>query len=221
MRTWILPSMLGIFLASGCGQSAPEGGGSATPAPPLPEAQQEATPDPEAAAAQGKKVVMIVAHQNFRDEELFKPREILQQAGVKVTIASSALTPARGMLGGTVKPDLLVKDVNALDYDAVVFVGGTGAKEYWEDTKAHEIARRAAEEGKVVAAICLAPVTLANANLLRDKKATVWKSEAGRIEAKGAVYTGRSVEVDGRIITADGPESAEKFGRALVEALAE
>jgi len=216
MRIWILALMLGMLLPWGCGQGAPGEGEGQTPAPPPPAEQPEATVAPD---AHGKKVVMILAHQNFRDEELFKPREVLQQAGAEVTIASSALTPARGMLGGTVKPDLLVKDVNPQDYDAVVFVGGPGAKEYWEDEKAHEIARLALEKEKIVAAICIAPVTLANAGVLKGKRATVWPSEAGRLRAAGAIYTGRNVETDGRIITADGPQSAERFGQALRDAL--
>jgi len=164
---------------------------------------------------------MIIAHQNFRDEELLKPREILQQAGAEIIIASSSLAPARGALGATVKPDLLLKDVNPADYAAVVFVGGPGAKEYWEDQKAHEIARLALDKDRILAAICIAPVTLANAGVLKGKKATVWPSEAPRLKAAGAIYTAQHVETDGPIITADGPESAAQFGRALLKALAE
>jgi protease I len=169
--------------------------------------------------AAGKKVVMIVSHRDFRDEELFKPRQILEKEGVEVTVASSDLTLAKGMLGGEEKPDMLMRDIDTAEYDAVLFVGGAGATEYWDDRKAHEIARQAQDGGKLVGAICIAPVTLANAGLLDGKKATVWKSEAGRLRAQGATYTGHDVEVDGRIITANGPQSAEKFGRAVLAAL--
>jgi len=217
MRNWMLLMTVAVLLICGSGQeTAGQQGGESGEAG-APAAEEDAP----AARIEGKTVVMIVAHRNFRDEELFKPRSILEEAGGKVTIASSSLEAARGMLGGSAKPDVLVKDIDAKDYDAVVFVGGPGAKEYWEDGKAHAIARRAAEEGKVLAAICIAPVTLANAGVLKGKKVTVWKSEANRVKAKGAVYTGGDVETDGRVITADGPESAEKFGRALVRALSE
>jgi len=214
MRGWMLLTMLVALVASGCGGETvgQQGGGASSPA--TEEGAETAIPDID-----GKRIVMIVAHRDFRDEELFAPRTILEEAGGEVIVASSSLEPARGMLGGTVAPDVLVKDIDAADYDAVVFVGGTGAKEYWEDERAHAIARRAVEEGKVLAAICIAPVTLANAGVLRDKSATVWKSEAERLKAKGARYAGRDLEIDGRIITADGPESAEKFGRAIAEAL--
>jgi protease I len=213
MRIWMLPGTFAVLFALGCGQQ------TAGQTSSQPSSTPTAAAAEEAASAEGKKVVMIIAHRNFRDEELLRPRSVLEKAGAKVTIACSSLTPAKGMLGATVKPDLLLKDVKPEDYHAVLYVGGPGAKEYWDDKKAHEVARQALDKGKVLGAICIAPVTLANAGLLDGKKATVWPSEAGRLRAQGANYTGSDVEVDGRIITASGPEAAEKFGRAVLKAL--
>jgi len=173
------------------------------------------------ADAAGKKVLMIIAEKDFRDEELKEPRRILEAAGMKVTLASTSLGKARGMLGYEVQPDVLLKDVKVEEYDAVVFVGGSGSSQYWNDALAHKIANEAYSQGKLVGAICIAPVTLANAGLLEGKKATVWPSEAGKLEAKGAEYTGRPVERDGRIITGSGPQAAEEFGRTLLSALQE
>ncbi len=166
-----------------------------------------------------KTVLMIVAHQNYRDEELEKPKEIIAAAGGKVVIASSALGEARGMLGGSIKPQLLLKDASPKSYDAVVFVGGVGASQYWNDPKALSLARQAYSDGKIVAAICIAPVTLANAGVLKGKKATVWPSEKDKLISKGAEYTGAKVQTDGKIITADGPSSAAEFGQEIVKAL--
>ncbi len=53
-----------------------------------------------------KKVLMIIAHENFRDEELLTPKQIFEKNGIKVTIASTDTTPAKGMLGAVVKPDV-------------------------------------------------------------------------------------------------------------------
>jgi protease I len=167
----------------------------------------------------GKKVVMIIAEKDFRDEELFDTKEIIEKAGAEVTVASSSLKAAKGMLGGTQKPDILLKDVAAEKFDAVVFVGGTGASQYWEDDAALSLARTAAGSGRLVCAICIAPVTLANAGLLDGKKATVWKDQAGTIQRKGGKYTKARVETDGNIITADGPRSSKEFARAIVRAL--
>lgn len=169
----------------------------------------------------GKKVVMIIASKDFRDEELARPKALLEAEGAEVNLASSNMEPVKGMLGSKVKPDMLYSQIKPDEYDAVIFVGGVGASQYWNDKTAHSLAREALEAGKIVGAICIAPVTLAQAGILKDKKATVWPSEAGRLKAKGAVYTGASVTVDGKVITADGPESADAFGQAIIKVLKE
>ncbi|MGB9920183.1 MAG: DJ-1/PfpI family protein [Moorellales bacterium] len=199
-RIQLLALLAVAVLAAGCGRG------------------EKSAPVPAGSPAD-KKVVMVVAHRDFRDEEFFEPKKILEERGAKVLVASSSLEEARGMLGGTLKPDLPLKDVRAADYDAVIFVGGEGAREYWDDLEAHRVAREALEQGKVLGAICLAPVTLANAGVLSGRKATVWHDEAARLEASGAEYTGARVEVDGRVVTAGGPESAKEFGEAVARLL--
>ena len=164
------------------------------------------------------KVQLVVAQEGFRDEELLEPKRLFEKQGAVVTIASSRLGEAQGMLGARITPHLLLDSVRVEACDAVVFVGGSGAKEYWEHPKAHAIARAASDSGKVVCAICIAPVTLANAGVLKGRRATVWGSGAP-LEAKGATYTGAAVEVDGNIVTADGPGSAREFGKAIVGVL--
>lgn len=166
-----------------------------------------------------KRVVMIIAQDDFRDEELLQPKEILKKSGIEVKIASTTLDSVKGMLGAKVKPDILFRDVQAKDFDAVIFVGGSGASQYWNDPLAHKLAQDAAGLNKVLAAICIAPVTLSNAGLLKGKRATVWSSESEKLKAGGANYTGRPVEKDGNIITASGPAAATEFGYEIVRAL--
>jgi protease I len=168
-----------------------------------------------------KKILMIIASQNFRDEEFSVPKKLFEEQGAQVTVASSKLSASKGMLGMKVKPDILLNDVSAEDYHAVVFVGGSGASEYWDDPIARHIAQTAFDKGRIVAAICIAPVILGNAGLLKDKKATVFSSEVSQLKAMGAKYTGADVERDGQIITASGPPAAAQFGQAIVKALQE
>ncbi|MEM1574465.1 MAG: DJ-1/PfpI family protein [Nitrososphaerota archaeon] len=167
----------------------------------------------------GLKVVMIIAEKDFRDEELQKPKEILEKYGAKVVIASSTTNIATGMLGMKIKPDILINEINIEEYNAIIFIGGSGASQYWNDPIAHSIAKEAIKKDKILCAICIAPVTLANAGVLQGKKATVWPSEAEKIKNMGAIYTGASVEIDGKIITANGPAAAEEFGEAIAKAL--
>lgn len=169
----------------------------------------------------GKKVLFIIASKNYRDEEYQKPRRIFEEAGAHITVASSTLNPAKGMLGLTVKPDILVTAVKGTDFDAVIFVGGSGSIEYWNHPKAHRLIKDAFVAGKVIGAICLAPITLANAGILKGKKATVFNTAAGQLKAKGVQYTGAAVEIAGKIVTADGPASAEKFGYTVARLIVE
>lgn len=175
----------------------------------------------EKSSLEGKKVLMVIASRDFRDEEYLKPREILEAQGVKITVASSTLEVATGMLGGKVKPDILLAEAKAEDFKAIIFIGGSGAKEYWQDKKAHSLIHQALKMKKIVAAICIAPVTLAEAGVLSKKQATVWPSEARHLKGKGAVYTGALVERDGNIITASGPKAAREFGQTILKALKE
>lgn len=158
-----------------------------------------------------------VSSQNFRDEELLKPKEIFEKNGFKVTIASSSLNTATGMLGTKIKPEVVISNVNVKNYDAIVFVGGTGATEYFNNPIALKIAQDAEKQKKVVGAICIAPRILAEAGVLKGKKATVWKSEANALKTKGAIYTGQDVTVDGKIVTASGPHAAEAFANVILK----
>ncbi len=172
-------------------------------------------------SVKGKKAVMIIASNNFRDEELLRPKEVLEKNGVTVTVASSSLQESTGMLGAKVKPDILFTDIHVTNYDTVIFVGGSGANEYWDNPTAHKIANDANNAKKIVGAICIAPVTLAKAGLLKNKKATTYSSTVADIKSAGANYTGADVERDGNIITASGPAAAQKFGEAIIKALSQ
>jgi len=165
------------------------------------------------------KIVMIIAPENFRDEELFQPKEILELAGHRVDVASRQRGTCQGVKGGQAEAAYALDEITADTYDAVVFIGGGGSRVYFADPLAWHLAQDMAAQGKVVAAICIAPVILANAGLLKGKKATVYPDEAETIVAQGAHYTRQGVVVDGRIVTGDSPASAAQFGRNLLTLL--
>lgn len=168
----------------------------------------------------GKKIVMIIAKQMFEESEFKYPKEIFDNEGADVTIASSTLSMATG--GNLrVKPDILIDDIKVKDFDAIVFIGGFGVTEYFENLQAHRIARQALEADKILAAICMAPRILANAGVLKGKKATSFPNVREDIKAKGGIVTGEMVERDGNIITGNGPGAATKFGETIASALSE
>jgi protease I len=164
-----------------------------------------------------KAILMILAENPFRDPEYFDPKKVLESKGHKVITTCSAPF-AIGAEGAKVKADILFRDVSAKDYDAIVLIGGVGSYQYHNDKKAHELAIYAAKN-KVLGAICASVGTIANAGVLKGKKATSFPGVADMVKAGGAIYTGDGVTVDGNIITADGPKSAKAFGEAIAKAL--
>jgi len=123
-------------------------------------------------------VLMIVAPERFRDEELFDTQAELMQAGQRTIVASTRTGLCPGSQGGQVVAELALDQVHCGDYVAVVFVGGGGSKLLFHNADALRIAREMAQDGKIVAAICLAPVILANAGVLNGHQATVAGTEA-------------------------------------------
>ncbi len=165
------------------------------------------------------KILMVIAFRQFRDEEYLEPLDIFKAAGCDVATASSLKGICLGKLGASVKAAVAIDEVDAGDYDAVLFIGGSGAEEYFENRAAHKIAADAVAQGKLLGAICCAPVILANAGLLTGKKATVFAGDKDSIVSKGVLYTGADVEIDGMIVTASGPSAATKFAETVLKML--
>ncbi|AEH60710.1 ThiJ/PfpI domain protein [Methanosalsum zhilinae DSM 4017] len=160
------------------------------------------------------RILMVVAQNDFRDEEFFEPKKIFESKDAKISVASLTTDTAKGMLGGTVKPDVRIADAKADDYDAIVIAGGMGSKKYlWENKKLHNLIDDGKKKEKVIAAICISPVVLAKTGILKDKKCTVFNDPQSINEIKkyGGIYENKDVVVDGDIITARDPKSAKKI----------
>jgi protease I len=166
-----------------------------------------------------KKVLMIVSTRNFCDEEYYTCRAVFESAGLDCAVASSEEFAAVGMEGSLVKPDLHIKNITLEWCDALCFIGGVGCTEYWHDKEVHQLALRANRAGLLICAICLAPVILANAGLLKNKCVTAYPSAKRYLKKKGVIYIGNSVETDENIITAKNPEAAEEFAHKICEML--
>ena len=176
----------------------------------------------------GKKILMIIAHENFRDEEFNVPYKQFAGEGINVTVASTEKGTATGMFGATFNVSYSVDEVNESDFDGVVFVGGMGTPSVRANDRAVEIAKNSAGK-KVLSAICWAPTILAKADVVRGKKVTVWfgdDPEYGMktskvMENAGATFVNKEVVTDGNIVTGNGPNAAEKFADAVMEKLSD
>ena len=168
--------------------------------------------------------VLIMATDRFEESELFGPRERLMERGAEVKLASPDLDEIMATVhdepGKRIKPDLTIRDSRAADFDALILPGGVGNP---DRLRTHEDAigliREFASAGKPVAAICHGPWLLVEADLLRGRKATSWKSIRTDLRNAGAEVVDEEVVIDDNIITSRKPDDVPAFTDAVIEAI--
>lgn len=166
--------------------------------------------------------VLIVATDGFEEWELFGPRQILQQRGAEVVLASLKRDPIQATVhddpGKTIRPDLVIDEVNADDFDALILPGGVRNP---DQLRLHRnviaLISRFAEQKKPIAAICHGPWLLVEADLLRNRTATSWPSIRTDLRNAGAKVVDQPAVTDGNIVTSRNPEDVEAFTNALIE----
>jgi protease I len=164
--------------------------------------------------------LLLIAPIGYQDVELKGTRDGLVAAGFEVEIGSTEVGACTGKFGGAEQATVAFRDVDVSRYDRLAFIGGPGAGELWKNEDAKRIARDAASNGMAYGAICIAPKILAEAGVLKGKKATVWNDDGAQesfLRERGADYTGEQVTIDGRLITGNGPEAAVEFGKTLAK----
>lgn len=172
-----------------------------------------------------KKVLIVIAPRNFRDEELSQPIHYLENTAISYEVISTTRGLAVGMLGGKVLVERTVTDVldgDISEFAAIMIIGGNGAPDYlWSNKPLISLIQKFDAQGSIISAICLAPVVLAQAGILKEKKATVWNEDQTieEIRKGRGIFVSEPVVTDGRIITANGPNSAAGFGEKVAKAV--
>ncbi|ABD41353.1 ThiJ/PfpI [Methanospirillum hungatei JF-1] len=172
-----------------------------------------------------KKVLIVIAPVKFRDEELSEPIKYLEKAGIGYDIISTQTGLAIGMLGGKVLIEKTVRDVSEAGitpYAGILIVGGGGSPDHlWNNKPLQTLVQEFDAAGKILSAICLSTVVLAQAGVLKGKQATVWNDDAAihQLRQGGATYKPDPIVSDGRVITANGPPAAAGFGEKVAKAV--
>lgn len=196
-----------------------------------------------------KTVLLIVASQGYQPLEYSHTRKVLEEAGIKVIVASNEQGIAHANINGhqtkcgcQAKPqphpqpkpqpqipnfehvtvDVALNDVNPDNYDGIFIIGGQGALQFLDTQATYDIMKRIAESGKPFGAICISPRILASAGLLNGKRATGWNGDNNLgviFKQHNVSYIKEHVVTDGNLVTADGPQSAVAFGKAIVTLL--
>jgi protease I len=165
--------------------------------------------------------VLIVATDGFEESELFGPREILMEKGARVSLASPSLSPIQATVhddpGKTIRPDLLVANAKAEDFDALLLPGGVRNPDALRTNGAViALIQAFAKAGKPVAAICHGPWLLVEADILRGRRATSWPSIRTDLRNAGANVVDQAAVTDGNIVTSREPGDVPDFTNALI-----
>jgi protease I len=174
--------------------------------------------------AEPARIVMVIAPRDFTDQEYSEPREVFEASGATVTTCSTSRQPAVSRNGVSVTPDCATADLRPAAFDAIVVVGGAGASTYLlKDEPLRNALVAASARHRVIAAICLGPVVLAQAGLLRNVPATCFPDAkaVAFLKQKGASYSDRTVVVSGLVVTGNGPAASREFARRVLEVLAQ
>jgi protein deglycase len=164
-----------------------------------------------------KKIVMLLAA-GFEETEAIATADVLARLGFELCLVGVGNENITGAHGITLKTDRLITEIELDDFDALVLPGGMpGSINLRDCDMVIDLVHNAEVSGKVVAAICAAPMVLAQAGILEGKRATCYPGFEEHLGA--AVCTGARCEQDGNIITAKGVGVSFEFGAKIALAL--
>lgn len=170
----------------------------------------------------GDAKILIMATDGFEESELFGPREILMEKGAQVRLASPSLAPIQATVhddpGKIIRPDLAIADARLEDYDALLLPGGVRNPDALRtDEGAVELIKAFADFGKPVAAICHGPWLLIEADVVRGRRVTSWRSIRTDLRNAGAEVVDQAAVTDGNIVTSRRPDDVPAFTEALIK----
>ncbi len=162
--------------------------------------------------------IIIVLADGFEETEAVATADVLKRLGFQVVLAGLDSERVRSSAGTTILADLLFRSADLNQADALVLPGGLpGALHLRDSSVVSDALRFMSAQGKVVAAICAAPIALERAGLAKGKKITGYPGT--NKDLADLHYTGSRVERDGLTVTAKGPGVSFEFAAAIAQTL--
>ena len=170
--------------------------------------------------------VAILAADGFEQSELFEPKKALEEAGATVRIVSLQAGEIKGWnhtnWGETIEVDLTVDEANADDFDALQLPGGVmNPDKLRMNERAVNFVKAFFDAGKPVGAICHAPWTLIEADVVRGRTVTSYQSIRKDLENAGAKWVDEEVVTDNGLVTSRKPDDIPAFNEKIIEEFAE
>jgi protease I len=174
----------------------------------------------------GKRIAFLVANEGVEQVELTRPWDAISDSGAEAVL----IAPEAGEVqafnhldkGDTFEATVAAADADPEDYDALVLPGGVANPDQLRtDDAAVAFVRRFFEDRKPVAAICHAPWTLVEADVVRGRTLTSWPSLETDIRNAGGNWVDEEVHVDSGLVTSRKPDDLDAFCAKAIEEIAE
>jgi 4-methyl-5(b-hydroxyethyl)-thiazole monophosphate biosynthesis len=165
--------------------------------------------------------VLVPLAPGFEDLEAVTLVDLLRRADIEVITAGLQEGLIQGARGMRVQPDASLDEVLDQAFDMIALPGGMpGAEHLKNDARIQALLKRLAAADKYTAAICAAPIALAQVGLLDGRRVTSYPGFVDKLSIPGATCLSDAVVVDGKVVTSRGPGTAMDFALTLVELLA-
>ena len=165
------------------------------------------------------KKAMVFLASGFEEMEAMGVVDILRRGGIEAETVS--ITGERVVTGAhniPVTADTTLENATLDGAAALILPGGLpGATNLDSSEPVKEALLRQYREGRIVAAICAAPLVLGGLGLLKGRNATCYPGFEPKLI--GTNVTGEAVEVSDNVITGKGPGLVMNFALALVAAI--
>jgi protease I len=173
----------------------------------------------------GKTIAFLVATEGIEQVELTEPWSAVEDAGGTPRLLSTDSGKVQAFRhldkADTFAVDAVVADADPASYDGLVLPGGVANPDALRlDADAVAFVRDYVASGRPVAAICHAPWTLVEADVVRGRRMTSWPSLETDLRNAGADWVDEEVVVDGKLVTSRKPDDLPAFNEAMVELFA-
>ncbi len=160
-------------------------------------------------------VYMFLAN-GFEETEAIGCLDVLRRAEINIKTVGVGGKEITGSHGVTVVADLEMKDVDIQGIEGVILPGGMpGTLNLQADESVVNAVEFCADNGKLVAAICAAPMILGQLGLLEGKLAVCYPGFEEHL--KGAIIENAPVAIDDNIITGKGAGASMLFGARIAD----
>lgn len=168
-----------------------------------------------------KKALLILA-EGAEEMETVISADVLRRAGIDVTIAGlTGCSPVKCSRNVVIVPDKSLDEASSYSpYDVIVLPGGLqGAESLAASPAVGKLLKEQEKSGRLVAAICAAPIALKSHGIGHGKALTSHPSKKDDLSKGDYKYREERVVVDGQLITSRGPGTTFEFALAIVEKL--